>query len=195
MAMDVALLEILGSVAGQPVANVIALQSDEADNANPGQQAKALIDIWLATANVAYLACLPDDYSQHGFRARRVNNTGGPSAALPNADNGTRGDNAIASGTGPCIIGSYFDTLDWKSSRLFIPGVAVGDLVGNVFDAALIAAVNTFKAFLIDPLPADADGHVWTPGVWRRTAGEFSLLVSNSVSLVVGTQRRRYRPV
>lgn len=195
MAMDVALLSIVGAVAGQPVENVIALQSDEANNAAPGNQAEKLITIWIATCKTAYLAMLPDDYKLKGFRARRVNNTGGPTAARPQDDPGTRGADAVVSGAGPVLIGSYFDTLDWKSSRFFVPSIAAGDVVGNTFDAALVAACNAFAVFLKDPLPADGDGHVWTPGVWRRTATEFSELNSVIMSLIVGTQRRRYRPI
>lgn len=196
MAADVIQLAIMGSTAGQPVANFLHYQSSVADpEENPLGECIHFIDAWETALKDLYLDMLPDDYRLHGFKCRRVNNTGGPTAAKPVSDNGTRGENAIASGSGPVIVGSFYTGTSWKTSRLFVPGVAIGDLVGNEFAAALLANVQLFINGLNAVVSTAAPVADWTVGVYGGVVPAFHEITEHAISLVVGTQRRRYRPV
>lgn len=193
---DVLQLQVLGATAGQPVANFFHYKSSvEEAETNPLKESQAFIEAWDTKLRVLYLAMLPDDYVLHGYKCRRVNNTGGPTAAKPVADNGTRGENAIASGTGPLIVGSFYTGTKWKTSRCFVPGVAVGDLVGNAFDAALITAVEAFITEFNESIDVADPATAWNVGVFHADPEAFHLITEHTVSLLVATQRRRYRPV
>lgn len=198
MAADVIEFTILGSTAGQPVANILHYQSDGADpEDDPIPECKNFIDAWETEMMTEYCAMLPTNFHIHGFKARRVNNTGGPTASKPKTGvDGGRGEDALVSGNGPVIIGNYFSGDKWKTTRLFVPGIAIGDVEGNSFSAGLITAVNAFIDKYKLPVSVVADGKVWSPGSYQRAApNAFNVIDSYAVSLIVGTQRRRYRPV
>lgn len=199
MANDVLEFSIVGAVAGEPAEMILHFEGDAANAGDPvtlAQQAiPAIQTVWQADL----MAALPDDFVLAGYKARRVNNTGGPTAALPVAGiNGGRGANSVSSGQGPVLILNYFDSVGvpnrWRTGRIFLPGIADGDLVQNVLQAGLEGALTTLLTHVGASTAADAGGHVWTHKVWSRKNLRVFTINGRIASGVIGTQRRRLHP-
>jgi hypothetical protein len=144
MAFDCYQMLIGANLAGQPCENVIHFVTDDSDNPNPQIVNNNVYDMWVADFETPWLDCLPDNYSLIGYKIKRVNNGGGP--ALVKVSNppgaGTRGANADESAVGPVIISSFNNGEHWRTGKIFLPGVATGDIVLNVFQAALVTAID-----------------------------------------------------
>jgi hypothetical protein len=200
MANDVMQFHVVGSVAGEPTEIISAFITDNAAHApDPTLSAAALIVIWQTNNEANLMAALPDDYVLHGYKARRINNTGGPTAVLPVPGvNGGRGANSVSSGQGPVVLIDYFDNVGvpnrWRTGRMFLPGIAAGDLVENVIQAALTAAVQTFIDTVKQATGADGNGDNWTPVIWSRKHSQTFAPMAWGQSGVIGTQRRRLHP-
>lgn len=204
MASDVHQIIIVGSVAGEFVENILHFQGSVDGSATPAADSLSLITQFRAMVEPSWLPVVPDDYVVAGYKAKRVNNTGGPTVVAPVAGvNGEVGAIAIASGVGPCLIGNYYASgaikPRWKVSRIFIPGVAVGLMSENVFTAPYPVNLAALAAALG---AAIGGAQNWRYGVFHKatvapapvTAENFYIPVNIQLSGKPGTQRRRYSP-
>lgn len=200
-AKDVYVAQILGVVAGQPVASVCHFEGQEEIGENPINGAKALNDAlgpvgtaghWLNT----YLKACPENYFMKGVRTRRINNGGGPNVSLA-IDNqpGEREGNADVSGVGPVLLLHCHETEEkWATGKVFIPGVSISDVAENVFSDDLRDAVLALGSLTTSDLGEGPIGPFhWC--VWSPTLNQKLNIIDYSMSLKVGTQRRRYVPL
>src|SRR5277367_4024084 len=105
---DTFLCQIIG-VAGGEYTNVdmhVNLTADSSTNALAS--AAAVVNQFSTTLKTLWLACFAADYALTGFRARRINPLGGPSAALltPGAVGAVSGSSVSAS-VGAGILGPF----------------------------------------------------------------------------------------
>lgn len=198
MANDVYQLNVIGVVGPQYCENVLHWDAVTAAGMNAQTFAQDLINTWISSVQASFVACLPTDYKIHGYRCRRLNNTGGiayQKAITPVA--GTRSGSSTASGIGPVLLAPYYDSAathpKWRTGRLFFPGVASGDLTSDVFLGTLLTAINTFGTALLSGLSGAQSIYNFT--VWSRKETHSYIPSTLEISLKVGTQRRRYTPV
>ena len=193
MANDLFELVVLGNVAGQPVENVLHFEGDSDSMDDPIGATQALHDAWEADVQSAYLACLPDNYTNTGRRARRVNNGGGNTVVVTANDPGTRTGSSDLAVAGPCMIfpapmgGGIYST-----GKLFLPGVSSADVANGQFDPALKAAIQALIDILIAAIVSGGANFVYQ--VISRATGLGVAPVVGSISLKPGIQNRRLRP-
>lgn len=198
---DVYSLEVLGVVAGQPCASVMHFESAEETTPDPVTGSRKLILAWIGAGapgsyQAAYLDMTPENYFMKGIRARRISAGGGPNVAV-SVDNlaGERPGNADVSGVGPVVLWHAQQAENkWVTGKLFVPGVSVDDVAENVFSDALLAKLQAFGEIVFTPIGVAPEGP-FTQRVWSPTATLPLEILSNSNSLKVGTQRRRYVPL
>lgn len=199
MAFDVYSVSILGSVSGQPVANVLHAVDDVTGDADPIAGAAALNSGLLAGMGVIdkYLDCLPENYEMKALRTRRINNTGGPNVTSPNVAAGTRAGFANVSGVGP--VGLFHANaaggeVEWRTGKVFFPGVSSADVDNNIFVDTLITDIyeflNGWRTMAIA-----GGGHNFSGCIVNTLDGNPLQIMAVGVSLKVGTQRRRYVPL
>jgi hypothetical protein len=198
MANDVALLQVVGAVANEPCEIILAFEASVANSNTPATLVSGLVTVVPTWFQTELLDCLPDDWETFGYKAKRVNNTGGPSQTLPTAGlAGTRGANSISSGQGPVALWPYHDALStppaWRTGRTFIPGIAAGDLAENDILPALTLAVQLWQSTIMTP-KTDGNGVTWTFVLWSRKNSVKYDINATAVSGVIGTQRRRLHP-
>lgn len=197
MAMDVYQLNVIGAVAEEYVENILHFQTNTASSSTPAADALAVIVAWRAAIEANYVGMLASDYMLGGYKCKRINNTGGPTAVAPTTGIvGTIGAASTVSGAGPLITATYYDAAAvkprWRDGRIFIPGSPIGGCIGNQWQAIVTTPVLAFNAILIN-----AFGGALAPqyGIWTKHTGLFKIPVSLQLSAKVGTQRRRYVPV
>lgn len=198
---DVYSLVIFANCCNQPVENVLHFRDDNSNGTTPQIQAEDLVTIWEADFESEWLDCLPDNYELIGYKARRVNNTGGPTFQKPKTGNGTRGD-AGSSALGPCVISSYYDGTNWRSGRIFLPGIAEADITNNQPAAGLVAAVAALEVPLLAPqtgggAPSTMQYCIFKPSAppnQTNGAGFYFFPVQATFSGKMGVQNRRLRP-
>jgi len=108
MANDVYLLAAHYNIGNQPGMNVWHFRANEDASEQPDYAAEQLILGWKATLETPWLLCLPADVECIGYKARRVNNGGGPTVVKPQAASpGDRTGHFSAGAIGPCLIWGY----------------------------------------------------------------------------------------
>jgi hypothetical protein len=200
---DVHSLEIVGNLCNQPVENVLHFHADVTNEPNPLPTSHHLVDAWIAANQASFLDCLPNNYILIGYRSRRVNHTGGPHyiEITGAGTGGTQANAASNSAIAPVIISSYFDDDAtpkfplgrWNSGRLFMPGIDDNNIDDNQMSVGLQANYTTFIGLLTTPLAGG--GNTFDFGVWSPGGSEFFTPVAFTVSLKMGIQGRRLKPV
>jgi hypothetical protein len=200
---DVHQLNVVGSVANEFVECIMHFQQSGSESATPAADSLALCNGFQATFETAFLAMVPDDFELAGYKAKRVNNTGGPSAVLVRGGQiGTVGADSFTSAVGPCIIANYYKEHAakprWATGRIFVPGAAEGLLQENLWQAPVPANCAAFAALLMNSFAALA----WTYGVYHKatvapkpiTEEFFYAPTLIQLSAKPGVQRRRLLP-
>jgi hypothetical protein len=201
---DVHALIIVGNLCGQPCENVLHFNADVNNEVNPLPTSHHLISAWQATGESAFLDPLPQNYRLIGYRAKRVNHSGGPSFTVL-AAGGTIGGqpvDATDSAIGPVIISSYFDPTAtphhpagaWRSGRLFMPGIDSSNITNNAISVGVSGLLTTFISTVLDT-PLTSGGNTFDFGVWSPGDNVIYDPVSFSISLKPGVQGRRLKPV
>jgi len=198
---DVYSVEVLGVVAGQPCASVLHFEAAEDTVADPVVVCRAILAAFIGAGGAGtyqgeYLAACPENYFMKGVRCRRISAGGGPNVAS-SVDNlaGDRAGNADVSGVGPVILWHCQDATDkWVTGKMFVPGVSVDDVAENVFSDALLVAASGLAELWTTPIGAGPEGP-FTQVIWSPTLSVGLVIISDSISLKVGTQRRRYVPL
>ena len=197
MANDVFQVNVIGSVAGEYVENVWHFVSSVANSGTPGADAEAMLNALQTSVQTPYLDCLSDDFELGGYKSKRVNNTGGPTAVLLAAGApGTGGAPSVVSGEGGLITFGYFSSLSakprWRTTRIFTPGVYLGAIVGNVLSAPYLARLQVFADALNTGFAAGGATYLYCG--YQRASGHPYTVNAPQVSSLIGTQRRRYKP-
>lgn len=193
MANDVYQLIIVGNCAGEFFETVQHYESGVSGGIDPAGSALHLIDGFQANVETSLQGVLAEDVNITGYKAKRVNNGGGPTVLRPIvAVPGTIVSTSATSGTAAVIVSRYSQGGRWRTGRWFLPGIPESVLTGNQFSAgyitdvaALIAANQTFTE----------TGSTFTFGVWARKTSTFFAPTYVALSPKPGIQRRRLLPV
>lgn len=196
-----------GILGGQFVQTVQHVQCEIATPVNPFATALAIAQEFTAPGNVleSFMACLPSDYQATSIRVRRVLPTGGATAILVASDFGMsqvgmRTGQISSAQVNPLIV--WIRTLSPEDTgRLFLPGVSEDDIDEMMLNVSLVAAINQFCAeYALGGTIGGVDS--WKGAVLVRqpppgpaTPVLTDPIFAGQVSPLIGTQRRRLRPV
>jgi hypothetical protein len=194
---DVFQLNVVGQVGRQTVESILHWQNTAASGPSPLADADTLVTAWNTTMQPLYLAMVGTDYLLMGYRARRVNNGGGPTFLAYNGSSpGTGPGVTSVTGAGALLTFPYIETGSPKrqnnTGKLFVPGSIVGAIIDNVIQATYRAALQAFLTALITGLSGSTLSFSYGTYVRSRTA--FYPATEGDISFTVGTQRRRYKP-
>lgn len=193
MADDLYAVQIIGSLGGQHVANVLHFEKEGEVSGNPIAGASAVTSMVRAEVEPALMACLPDNYNLQGYKVKRVNNGGGPtfSTATPGSS-GSRPGVVSTTGIGPCILMPFADGAKYTTGKIFLAGVSEDDIDENAIDPALRALIDALIDILVAPIVAAGITYVYK--ILKRSTGLGFTPLSGSVSGKPGVQNRRMRP-
>lgn len=196
MAADIHMLGLHYNCGFQPAMNVLHFISTVDSSTDPDQDSAELVDAFIATIQPALLACLPENVQLIGYKARRINNTGGPTYSAPIAGGtGTRPGLFSAGAIGPCINWGYFTGIRWRTGRTFLPGVSDDDLTNNLFATSLYVATTSFiQLMLTSPIFVTSHAGNWSFGIYAPAAGIFTTAETGGVSGKPGIQNGRMKP-
>lgn len=171
MANDVHQLEVLGTASGQLLETIVNFEADVANSPTPQADSADLIAAWQGQIETPFVACLPADYSVIGYKAKRVNNSGGPSQIVPvTGVTGTRAGNATNTQVAIGCIYPYFSAGGakprWRVSKVFLPAIGKDDIVDNRPAGTLPAALATFQTTLKTAFAVGVRN--WTYVLWSR---------------------------
>lgn len=192
-----------GVLAGQFVQTVQHLQGDEPADNGAFVTAREIISVTNFDDLVEnFLSCLPEPYTLTSVRCRRVFPVGGPTAitlaGLYSGMAGQRAGNISAAQVNPVIlwVGA---TSEADLGKLFLPGVSETDIDNMALSGALIAPIVEFIDAWIDGVTISAVNY--SGSIAKRATSPPHNIVSvreiayGQVSPLIGTQRRRLRPV
>lgn len=202
MALETYEVQLHGGIVGQPVYNILHFQLDELAIDNPVLAARALLDelgdgTGAGEYTKLFLDCLPENYFLLSTRARRITSGGGPTVTktFPIIPGNRTGDSDV-SGIGP--VGLYHapgaGVENWKTGKIFFPGVSTVDIANNSFTDSLKTAILAFLDLAQTVLALDG-GRTAQQKIWSRIATLAIEILAQSISGKVGTQRRRYLPL
>jgi hypothetical protein len=182
--------------AGQFAQSVWHYQFDDAGFTTSKAAAQALITAFDTAKRTALRAFLPTDTSLIAYRARAIKTAGGFNAYTPisSTNAGTRTGVQSASALNPVVIHYPLTPSDGRG-KWFIPGVSETDIEDGRFTAAYVAAIQTLlTTFFGDLTLVGGGGPVANFGWYSAVGNSFIRPTLSSLSLNLGTQRRRMRP-
>lgn len=190
---------LTGNLAGQFVQNVLHYRMDDSSFTNRLLSAKGLLDGWIADdKDLSWFDMLPEPYIYLSAKARCITGGGGPEHVnlTHTGQTGSRGSTIQTSSAGPVVIW-HTDGPNRSTGKVFLPGIAVGDVQGGEISAACITALEAALADFITSFPAVGGT---TPECYLCVAKsgdpDTRYLVDNyRIAKDVGQQRRRQLPV
>lgn len=193
MAQDVYLLDVIGTTAGEYNECVIACQGAMSSSTTPQADAAALISAWTSTVQPLWVSCVATDYSLAGYKARRVNNGGGPTASQQQTITGTVSGTSAPPQCAQLLTAPYKPTGGkWRTGRIFVPSVPESGYTAPNLTPAQLVLLNALAAALIAGFGSTPGP--WQVGTWaRKTAVFYDGLYQ--ASLRIGTIRKRLNPV
>lgn len=192
-----------GVLAGQFVQTVQHVVGDEVTSPNPFERAKAIINVInFDPVNDAFLAMIPAPYTLTSVRCRRVYPTTGPTAIVlgPVYTNQTgQRTGEISSAQANPVILWITDTNPANLGKLYIPGVSETDISNMALVAGLVADIDSFVSVWIAGITVSGVNYFGAKAV-RQTVSPYAVINAErieygQVSPLIGTQRRRLRPV
>lgn len=200
MANEAYELVISGTLAGQFVQNVLHVNVANTSDDPPYEIAGDIIDTLDATIGLTAAWCdiLPTDYALTSIRCRRVLVTGGPTAIrLGSAlaeDAGQRTGTIQSAQVNPVIV--LLTTLrPNRPGRIFVPGISEADLDAMVYVSGYVLAVDALIVLIHTGFTLDNAGYSASFGILRRAIASSDDIMGGRLSPLIGTQRRRLRPV
>jgi hypothetical protein len=189
---------VSGVLAGQFVQNIVHTAIDNTFNI-PSFQVASEIAAQLAAAGEfveKFTDCLPTDYIATSVRVRRVSAGGGPTAIVLQATMsqaaGQRTGQISSAQVSPLVI--LIPTVNQnRTGRIFLPGVSEDDIDQMVLVGALVTAMQALVTYMLAGTSIPTGTVVY--GVFRRALLLTDPLAAGYVSPLIGTQRRRLRPV
>jgi len=192
-----------GVLAGQFVQTVQHLIADEPSDNGAFVTAREIVSITNFDAmNDAFMGMLPAPYTLTSVRCRRVFPEGGPTAItlgpLFSTTTGLRVGEISSAQVNPVILW-IGETDEADLGKLFVPGVSETD-IGNM---ALVAGlVGDIVAFIDEWIAGIAISAVQYQGAIakRASVSPYNVISAREISYgqvspMIGTQRRRLRPV
>lgn len=189
---------ITGHLSGQFVQTVLHSVIENTSSTNPYAVAEMLNDLFIGENELlsVFLDALPANYVGSSIRTRRVGPTGGPTAialaSLWDVSVGQRVGDIQSQQVNPLLILIPVDE-PAKTGRIFMPGASEADIDEGQIQSGLVAKMNDLGTYL------DAG---WTVaagtgkgGVYRRATKTVDPLGYFRVSPLIGTQRRRLKPI
>jgi hypothetical protein len=200
MAREVYECVFTGNIAGQFVQTVQHLAVDDPTPGTSTFDTALQISQELDLQGVieAMMNCLPSSYNLTSLRTRRVSAGGGPTAIRLAGDFtapvvGQRDPEISSLQANPLTIWIP-ETDPAKTGRLFWPGVAEDDIADMVIVGALVTLYETFNDAWIDGVNLSGIG-TFKGCVFRRETKTGDMIINQYISPLIGTQRRRLRPV
>lgn len=193
-------LTLSGILAGQFVQNVLHVNVDNTTSANPYTVAEKLLETLNGTVDFYEDWCLatPVDYRITSARARRVLATGGPTAVMlataMGASEGQRAGSIQAAQVNPVLV--FLTTIrPNRPGRVFIPGLSENDCDDMTYESGLITAFNTLITTIVTGFTLDTLAFAANFAILRRSLSASDDISAGRISPLIGTQRRRLRPV
>lgn len=191
---------VSGILAGQFVQNVLHINVDNSGSSNPYAVAVDLldtlnndVDFWTAWTNA-----LPADYRITSVRIKRVLVTGGPTAIMLAgslaASVGARTGSIQAAQVNPVIV-LLTTTRPNRPGRIFLPGISETDMDDMVYTSGIISEIEDLMDLLIANFTTTTLAYAANFAVRRTTTAASDDITAARLSPLVGTQRRRLRPV
>lgn len=193
MATDVYQLTVVGQSAGQFFENVLHFTNGVTAGPDPTTESANLIDAWQTLVQDILVDALCVDTSITGYKAKRINNGGSPTIAVPQtAVPGTVAGTSATSATASLIIIPFIRAGKFYNGKIFWPGLSESVLAGNVISAPQRAALGLVSDAMASMVFSP---NTWDFVIWSRTVSLPFVPYDFTVSAKVGIQRRRLRPV
>jgi len=193
MPNDVIQLEILGSAAGEPTANILHYERGTGSSSVMDMLVD-FVDAWQAANEPAWMACCAADWQLLGYKAHRVNNGGSPTHAKPVASTfGTSSGNVVQASAGGLINAFYTNAGKTRAGKIFMPAAADQDILDNSVQTGYRANLNTLIGQLNTTVTGTGNSYGFV--IWSRKFNLPLVPFFVEVSAKVGVQRRRLLPV
>lgn len=193
-------LVISGVLAGQFVQNVLHVNVDNTASTAPYTVAEKVLETLEGTEAFfeQWVTALPIDYRITSARCRRVLASGGPTAILLGAamaeSVGLRPGSIQAAQVNPVLV--FITTIrPNRPGRVFLPGLSETDCDDMTYVAGVITAFENLITKIVTAFTLDTLTYAASFGVLRRALGASDDITAGRVSPLIGTQRRRLRPV
>lgn len=184
------------NTAGQFAQSVFHYQFDDAGFTTSKAAAQALITAFDTAKRTALRAFLPTDVTLIAYRARAIKTAGGFNAYTPisSTNAGTRSGTQSASALNPVVIHYPLTPSDGRG-KWFIPGVSETDIEDGRYTDAFVSAIQGLLGSFFDDLTLVGGGGPTANFGWYSAAtNSFIRPTLSSLSVNLGTQRRRMRP-
>jgi len=185
-------LQLFFAMPKQPAECIIHYRDELLGSANPQSDANDLLAQWQIANGALFMACVPDSVTLIGIKCKRVNNTGGPNVQVPLNVAGGRAGEMSTTGIAPVLTYPYTNGARWFAGRIFLPGVSEDDIAENVYDPALVVALDAYKDASI--LGFVGATRTWSPCIWSPTHSTWYGINTVSISGKPGIQNRRMKP-
>jgi hypothetical protein len=193
-------ITISGSLSGQFVQNIFHCAGDNTAGTNLFSVADAILRKLDVTAGMLakWCDCMPTTYVITSVRCRAILPVGGPTQIFLNGqlsnNAGTRAGVQSVSSSSPMFI--WITGLrPSKTGRTFLPGVSESDIDENTLGGSLLSAMTLFGALWIATWTTTSPAYVFNGGVYRRALATMDDIQNYRISPIIGTQRRRQRPI
>lgn len=193
-------LVISGVLSGQFVQNVMHVNIDNSGSTNPYTVAQDLLATLDTTSDLStfWNNCLPTDYRITSWRARRVLVTGGPTAIRLAGDLttpiGQRSGSIQAAQVNPVMV--WLTTINpSRPGKTFLPGLSETDCDDMTYTAGIIAEYQALIDLIVANFTLDTLTYASNFSIFRRGSSSSNDITAGRISPLIGTQRRRLRPV
>jgi hypothetical protein len=189
-----------GILGGQFVQNVLHCEVDETTPQNPFIVASQIIEEFNGAGQFVptWLQMLPEDYKLTSLRVRRITDGGGPTAIATGgalfAQDGDRSGAISSAQVCPLIIWVGIDDPD-STGRTFLPGVSEDDVDEMTLVAGLQTEMLNFVGYWKGGGTLPTSAFPWSGCIYKRATDVGDPIIGGYVSPLIGTQRRRLRPV
>jgi len=192
MANDVHQLIAAGFLNGQHFELVQHFEANVASSADPVIGSNNLISGFQGSVEQPMLDLCSDELTIIGYKAKRVNNGGGPTVMVPqSAVPGNEGSQSLPSAMAYLFTNRYPQAGKWRAGHLFLPGIPETFSQDNGYTAGAIALAATFLTAIL----SFSDGGIgYTWGTWAGASNTFFPPSYSALSPKIGVQRRRLIP-
>jgi len=186
------------SGAGQIWQNVMHFKLSEAGSGTTLAYSQALGDSFESDILPDMLNCLSGEATLKSLKVKKISGLGGPTSIrlyAAGAQVGARG--TPIGNTAECIVATFSAYLNLKNvtGKIYLAGLADGDIIDNSFATDLLGAVQAFQITLTNTLTlAGALGSADFT-IYNAATGTDAIPSGSSIAPRIGTQKRRLLPV